>query len=29
VVDEVVERIRDGTIANYIYEPATAGLREV
>ncbi len=29
VVDEAVQKIRDGTIANYIYEPATAGLREV
>ena len=26
VVDEVVERIRDGTITEYVYEPAAARL---
>lgn len=29
VVDEAVERIKDGTITNYIYDPKTASLKRV
>ena len=29
VVDEAVERIKDGTITSYIYDPKTASLRRV
>jgi hypothetical protein len=29
VVDEAVEKIRDGTITNYVYDPATARLKSL
>nr|WP_244598042.1 GIY-YIG nuclease family protein [Roseitalea porphyridii] len=28
VIDEVVEKIKDGTIAGYVYDPKTAGLKQ-
>jgi hypothetical protein len=28
VVDEAVERIKDGSISNYIYDPGAAALKE-
>lgn len=27
IIDEVVEKIRDGTITGYVYDPKTASLR--
>jgi hypothetical protein len=29
VIDEVIEKIRDGTITGYVYDPKTASLTRV